>query len=522
MSSYYFTEEHNLFREGLRQFLDKEVMPNIDKWEEERRTPKELWKKFGDMGYMGLNYPEEYGGVDADFFYSVIFCEEVSKCFSGGFAVAPMVMQYMSTPYIFQHGSEHLKQKYLVPSIAGEKVSSIAITEPGAGSDVANIRTQAIREGDHYIVNGSKTFITNGVYGDYLVTVVKTNPDAGVGGISLLVIDRDAPGVSATKLKKLGWHASDTAELAFDNVKVPVENLVGEEGQGFYYLMGGLQVERLTGAIGAVAGAEAALNYALEYMAQREAFGRSLNRFQVLRHRIADLATEIEATKYFVYHLCRVHNDGKYAVKECSMAKLKATELSDRAMYECLQFFGGYGFMEEYKIARMFRDSRVLTIGGGSSEIMREIIAKMVIDDKNYARANKPLHAVKPAANGHSNGHSNGNGAPSPNQEVIVNPELITLSSITSLIEKRSEGVDPIGATLKFAFDEGSIYLDGMGDRNDISNSDEDAQCTIATSLEDFSAILRGKMDPMSAFMQGKFKVEGDMSLAMKLPQLFR
>ncbi|MEL6594187.1 MAG: acyl-CoA dehydrogenase family protein, partial [Bacteroidota bacterium] len=375
---YYFNEDHKLFRQGLRQFLDKEVMPNIDAWEEARHTPKEIWKKFGDMGYLGLNYPEKYGGVDADFFYSVIFSEEVSKCFSGGFAVAPTVMQYMATPYIFQHGSEELKQKYLVPAIAGEAVSSIAISEPGAGSDVANIQTRAVREGDHYIVNGSKTFITNGVYGDFLVTVVKTNPDAGVGGISLLVIDRDAPGVSATKLKKLGWHASDTAELAFDNVKVPASNLVGEEGQGFYYLMGGLQLERLIGAIGAVAGAESALDYALEYMAQREAFGRPINRFQVLRHRVADLATEIEATKYFIYHLCRVHNDGGYAVKECSMAKLKATELSDRAMYECLQFFGGYGFMEEYKMARMFRDSRVLTIGGGSSEIMREIIAKMV------------------------------------------------------------------------------------------------------------------------------------------------
>ncbi|MFK7922800.1 MAG: acyl-CoA dehydrogenase family protein [Bacteroidia bacterium] len=514
--NYYFTEEHNLFREGLRQFLDKEVMPNIDQWEEDQRIPKDLWKKFGDMGYMGLNYPEEYGGMNADFFYSVIFCEEVCKCFSGGFAVAPMVMQFMATPYIFQHGSEFLKQKYLVPSIAGEAVSSIAISEPGAGSDVANIKTKAIREEDHYIVNGSKTFITNGVYGDYLIMVVKTNPDAGVGGISLLIIDRDAPGVSATKLKKLGWHASDTAELAFDNVKVPVENLIGEEGQGFYYLMGGLQVERLTGAIGAVAGAESALDYALDYMAQREAFGRPINRFQVLRHRVADLATEIEATRYFVYHLCRVHNDGLYAVKECSMAKLKATELSDRAMTECLQFFGGYGFMEEYKIARMFRDSRVLTIGGGSSEIMREIIAKMVIDDKNYNRANKQLRATQiPASNGHAS-------KPTASQKVIVNPELITLSSITLLIKKRSEGVDPIGATLKFAFDEGSIFVDGVGDKNDISNSDEGAQCTIATTLVDFSAILRGKLDPMSAFMQGKFKVEGDMSLAMKLPQLFR
>ena len=245
--------------------------------------------------------------------------------------------------------------------------------EPNAGSDVANIRTTAVRDGDYYIVNGSKTFITSGVYGDVLITVVKTNPNEGFNGISLLVIDRNAEGVSATKLKKLGWHASDTAELSFDNVKVPVENLLGEENHGFFYLMDGLQLERLVGAIGGYAGSEAALDYSLQYMSEREAFGRPINKFQVLRHRVAQMASEIESIKYFVYHCCRLHAEGEYVVKECSMAKLLGTELSDKVMYQCLQFFGGYGYMEEYKMARMFRDSRIGTIGGGTSEIMREI-----------------------------------------------------------------------------------------------------------------------------------------------------
>lgn len=384
MNSYYFTEEHNLFRESLQAFLKKEVVPNIDKWEEEQRIPRDIWQKMGKMGFLGLSYPAEYGGLELDFFYDVVFCEEVSKVFSSGFAITQLVVQYMSSPYILKYGSAALKQKYLPRITSGEGISCIGITEPGAGSDAANIQTTAKLDGDFYIVNGSKTFITNAVYGDFIVTVVKTNPEAGTAGVSLLVIDRHTEGVSATKLKKLGWHASDTAELHFDNVKVPKENLIGVEGKGFYYLMGGLQIERMSGAIMAYASSEKALEYALQYMSERKAFGQTLNNFQVLRHRVAQLATEIEACKQFVLYCSRLTNDKKYAVKECSMAKLMATELSDKVMYQCLQFFGGYGYMEEYKIARMFRDSRIGTIGGGSSEIMREIIAKMVIDDVAY------------------------------------------------------------------------------------------------------------------------------------------
>lgn len=514
MSSYYFNEDHQLFRQGLRDFLKKEVTPNIDQWEEQRQIPKEIWKKMGDMGYMGLNMPEEYGGMDADFFFSVIFCEEISKCFSGGFAITPMVIQYMSSPYILKHGSKRLKEKYLAKTISGDCVSCIGISEPGAGSDVANIQTRAIREGDHYVVNGSKTFITNGVYGDIIIAVVKTDPEAGSGGVSLLVIDLDAAGVSARKLKKLGWHASDTAELNFDDVKVPVENLIGEEGQGFYYLMGGLQLERLVGGVAGVAASESALEYALQYMSERTAFGRPINKFQVLRHRVAQLASEIEAAKYFVYHCCQMHNDGHYAVKECSMAKMIATELSDKVMYQCLQFFGGYGYMEEYKIARMFRDSRVGTIGGGSTEIMREIIAKMVIDDTNYQSAAQV--APRPQARAKSMS------TPKPEKkEIIENTANMNLENVLELVNEKASGASALGNSIKFNFGEEQIFVDGKGDSNVVTTEDKDADCTVDVSMEDFAALLNGTLNPMQAVMSQKAKIKGDMAVAMKLGSLF-
>ena len=526
MKNYYFNEEHEMFRQGLKDFLAKEVHPFIDEWEEAGRIPKELWKKFGDMGYMGLNSAEKYGGVDADFFYTVVFMEEVWKCFSGGFSITPSVIQYMSAPYIEKHGSDFLKEKYLTKTISGEMVSAIGISEPGAGSDVANIKTRAILDGDHYVVNGAKTFITNGVYGDFVVAVVKTDPDKGVNGVSLLIIDLDAEGVSKRKLKKLGWHASDTAELNFDEVRVPKENLIGAPGQGFYYLMGGLQLERLVGAVGAVAGSEQALEYALQYMSEREAFGRPINKFQVLRHRVAQLASEIEALKYFVYHCCRLHNDGQYAVKECSMAKLLATELSDKVVYQCLQFFGGNGFMEEYKIARMFRDSRVGTIGAGTSEIMREIIAKMVIDDKQYrpsgdvqvrssgSRGSAGENGGKKVAS-KTNGTSNGKGS-----ETVITTEF-NMEKLVSTMAEKAGGASALGHTIKFVFAEGCVYVDGTGESNAVSTDDKDAECTVNVEKDDLQAMLEGELSPMSAFMSGKLGVEGDMSVAMKVGELF-
>ncbi len=503
MNSYYFTEEHEMFRESLKAFLQKEVIPNIDQWEKDRRIPREVWKKMGDMGFLGLSYPEEYGGSELDFFYDVVFCEETCKVFSGGFSITQNVVQYMSAPYILKYGSDDLKKKYLPGIISGDLISSIGISEPSAGSDAANIKTTAIKNGDHYVVNGSKTFITNAVYGDFIVTVVKTDPNAGPGGVSLLVIDRDTEGVSARKLDKLGWHASDTAELSFDDVKVPVGNLIGEEGQGFYYLMGGLQLERLVGAVMGYSGCESAIEYSLQYMSERKAFGRTINKFQVLRHRIAQLVSEVEATKQFVLHCSRMHNDGKYAVKECSMAKLLASELSDKVSYQCLQFFGGYGYMEEYKIARMFRDSRIGTIGGGTSEIMREIIAKMVIDDVSYQAAGNSA-SVEPAVN-NGNGDSNGNG----------------LDAILGGIQSKAESAKPLGKSLKFDFGGQQLHIDGTGEKNQVTTQDNDADCTVDISLEDFNALIRGQLNPMTAMMSGKLKIKGDMGVAMKLQSLF-
>ena len=386
MSNYHFEEKHELFRSSLRAFLNKEVVPFVDEWEKNREVPKSVWKKFGDMGFLGLMYPEAYGGTDLDFFHTVVFAEELSHVWSGGVSTNFLVSQYMSSTYILHHGSEELKQKYLPKTAAGEYIAAVGITEPDAGSDVANIKTRAEKQGDHYIVNGSKTFITNGYYADYIVATVKTSPVEGYAGTSLLVIDFNSEGITRTKLDKLGLHASDTSEISFSNVKVPVSNLIGDEGNGFYYLMEGLQLERLVGAIGPVSSAERMLEYALNYMKERKAFGKSISKFQVLRHRMAQLHSEIEVTKAFVYHCCRLQNDNQYAVKETSIAKLMATELSKKVADECLQFLGGYGYMEEYKLARAFRDSRVGTIVAGTSDIMREIISKMYIDEVSYKK----------------------------------------------------------------------------------------------------------------------------------------
>lgn len=387
MASKYFTEEHELFRDSLRSFIQKEVLPNINEWEEQQRIPRSIWKKMGDMGFLGLSYPEEYGGSNLDFFYDVVFNEEIGKTNCGGFVITQQVVQYMSGPYILKYGSEFLKQKYLPGLISGDLISCIGITEPGAGSDAQNIQSRAVREGDYYIVNGSKTFITNAVYGDILIMVVKTDPSAGAAGVSLLAVDLNSDGISRRKLKKLGWHSSDTAELNFDHVKVPVENLIGEEGSGFFYLMNGLQLERICFVPSSIAGMEWAIDQSLQYMSEREAFGRPINKFQVLRHRIAQLASEVEAAKALGYYCAEMYSKGIYDVRLCSMNKLIVTELHEKLATQCLQFYGGYGFMEDYPMARAYRDVRVGTIGGGSSEILREILAKLIVDDVNYSKA---------------------------------------------------------------------------------------------------------------------------------------
>ena len=387
MDNRYFTEEHELFRESFKGFLQKEVVPHIEKWEKTGTIERFIWEKFGEMGYFGLNYSEKYGGLDLDIFYTVIFLEELQKINSGGFAAAMWAHSYLAMTHVAKEGDERIKEKYLTASIDGTKIGCLCITEPSGGSDVAAMKSTAVKKGNKYILNGSKTFITNGAYSDYLVVAAKTNPELKNKGMSMFIVDRDTPGISATKLDKLGWRASDTAEIAFDNVEIPEENLMGEEGKGFPYIMQHFAFERLIMGINAHARAEYALDYTLNYMGEREAFGKTIDKFQALRHSIADMASEVEMNKEFNYSVADRLDKGVYVVKEASMSKLLSTKMADKVIYQCLQFLGGYGYMEDYPLARLSRDSRLGPIGGGTSEILREIIAKMVIDGKQYKPA---------------------------------------------------------------------------------------------------------------------------------------
>lgn len=387
MNSLYFTEEHKLFRESIQDFLKKEVVPHIEKWEKSGTIDRFIWKKFGDMGFFGISYPEAYGGLNLDLFYAVILLEELQKINSGGFAAAIWAHVYLAMTHLNKEGNHDIKQRYLTPSISGDKIGCLCITEPFGGSDVAGMRSTAVKEGDSYILNGSKTFITNGFYSDYLIVAAKTSPELGNKGISIFVVDRESEGLSATKLDKLGWRASDTGEIAFDNVKVPLTNLLGDENGGFGYIMQHFSLERLIMGINAHARAEFALEYALQYMSEREAFGRSIDKFQALRHNIADLYTEMEICKEFNYSVAYRLNKNQYVVKEATMSKLKSTKMADDVIYQCLQFLGGYGYMENYPMARLLRDSRLGPIGGGTSEILREILAKIIIDKKEYKPA---------------------------------------------------------------------------------------------------------------------------------------
>lgn len=380
----YYTEEHEAFRASLKEFLKREVIPYVDKWEKDGFVDKAVFKKFGEMGYFGLNYPEAHGGLNLDLFYTVVLLEELQKVNSGGFAAAIWAHVYLAMTHLEKEGDAYIKEKYLVPSIDGDSVGCLCISEPFAGSDVAGMRTTAVKNGDHYLLNGSKTFITNGVYSDYLVIAAKTNPEAGNKGLSIFVVDRKTEGISATSLEKLGWKASDTAEIAFDNVKIPVSNLLGEEGKGFPYIMQHFALERLIMGINAHARAEYALEYAIEYMGERKAFGKSIDKFQALRHKVADLSSQVEMCKAFNYSVVSRMINKEYVVKEASMSKLQSTKIADEVIYECLQLLGGYGYMEEYPMARLLRDSRLGPIGGGTSEILREIIAKMIFEKKEY------------------------------------------------------------------------------------------------------------------------------------------
>jgi acyl-CoA dehydrogenase len=527
--SLYFTEEHELFRQSVRSFVEKEVVPFADKWEEDRQIPREVYLKMGELGFLGINHSEKYGGSNNDFFYTVVLLEEIAHGGLAGFAAAHSVHQYMSTAHLCKAGSEELKQKYLPGAIDGSKWGALAVTEPGAGSDVANIRTTARREGDYYILNGQKTFITNGVYGDFVTVSAKTDPNAGPAGISLIVVDQGSEGFRTNKLKKMGWHSSDTAEMFFDNVKVPVSNLIGKENQGFYYIMESFQLERLVAAISAVAGCDIVIETTLKYINEREAFGKQIKKFQAIRHTLVELITEVEACRQLTYHTCWQYENNIFAVKECSMVKMLATELGKKAADVCLQFFGGYGYMEEYPIARMYRDARVGTIVGGTTEIMKEILAKIVIDGISYESAYNAMKEQQDAPEAVSSEPAettdNNNNQHKSNTTMSAQPETAR-DIIKSLPERfkadKAEGLDstfhfdvsgPNGGQFTVSVKNGACTV--------VDGFQGTPTCVVTTSDQVYEDTELGRTNPQMAVMMGKIKIS-NLGEMMKFVGLFR
>lgn len=379
MTSYqqYFNETHNMIRDTARKFVQREVLPFVAEWEEAGSFPRELYEKAGEAGLLGIGHPEEFGGTGGDVFMKVAASEELMRSTSGGL-VASLGSLDIGLPPVWKWGSEEMKKRVVPDVISGKKIQALAITEPGGGSDVAAIQTRAVRDGDHFVLNGSKTFITSGVRADFYTVAVRTGGD-GFGGISLLLVEKGTPGFSVGRnLKKMCWWASDTAELFFDNCRVPVTNLIGAENMGFYAIMSNFQSERLSLAIMSNMTSQIALEESLRYVQERKAFGKPISKFQVLRHKLADMATQLEASREFTYRVAAKMNAGETVVKEISMAKNFATSVSDFVTYEAVQLFGGMGFMRESVVERLYRDNRILSIGGGTYEIMNEVISKQL------------------------------------------------------------------------------------------------------------------------------------------------
>ena len=396
-----FEPHHEMFRQAVRAFVQKEVEPHVEEWEQAGEIPKSIWPRMGALGFLGVEYDEKYGGAGADVLTTAVLCEEMARARCASLAMAVGVHTDMASPHLYWTGSEALKEKYLPAICRGEALTAIAVTEPGGGSDVAAIRTRAVRDGDHYVLDGSKMFITNGVLADLYFVAARIqdsplatkpltakpltlpSPQRGEGGrhrgISMFLVERSTPGFTVSrKLDKMGNRASDTAELAFEGMRVPAENLLGAEGKGFYEVMRVFQRERLVAGLHAVAGCERALEDTIAYVQQRHAFDEPLAKKQVVRHKLADLATLIEAGRWLTYAACLKFRDREEAVKEISMVKLFTAEMAQKVAYDCVQLHGGYGYMREYPIERFFRDIRLMTIGGGTSEIMKEIIAKQM------------------------------------------------------------------------------------------------------------------------------------------------
>ncbi len=378
-----FTDQHEMLRRTIRAFVEKEVVPEVAAWEEAGRIPRSFWRRLGELGLLGLEFPVEYGGGGGDFLSSVVLGEEMARCRSAGVAFSVLVHTDMSSPWLARYGTDAQKRKYLPGIIRGETVCALGITEPGTGSDMAALSTRAERKGDRYLLTGGKIFITNGVYGDLYFVAVRTGgglPERRHDGISMFLVERGLPGFEISrKLDKMGMRASDTAELSFQECPIPAENLLGVEGRGFGQLAAGLQRERIIAAVLALSAAAHALEDTMTYLRERHAFGEPLARKQVLRHRVADMATEIEAARQLVYRAAALYDSGRDCVTLVSMAKLFATETANRVAYQAVQMHGGYGYMRESPVEGFFRDVRLWTIASGTSEIMREIIARRLM-----------------------------------------------------------------------------------------------------------------------------------------------
>ncbi|MDO9112058.1 MAG: acyl-CoA dehydrogenase family protein [Desulfatirhabdiaceae bacterium] len=377
-SEIYFNRDHDLVRKSVRDFVNKEINPHVDAWEEAGMIPlHDLFKKMGELGFLGIRYDESCGGEGLDYWYETIVLEELARIHCGGIPMAIAVQSCMATPALEEFGSEHIKQTYLKPALKGELVAAIAVTEPDAGSDVAALKTTARRDGGHYFLNGSKTYITNGLQADFLTLLARTSDAPGYHSFSLFVVPTDIRGfVVSRKLDKLGMRSSDTAELYFDNMKIPAENLIGRENEGFIQQMKQFQHERFAALPLSYIGVQETIKETIDYLRGRVVFGKPLIAKQVLRHRLAHWLAEAETIQQLTYHIVRMKSAGKDVTREISMGKLLAGDLLNDVTAGCLQMFGGLGFMNEMRISRRFRDARLISIGGGASEVMSEIIAK--------------------------------------------------------------------------------------------------------------------------------------------------
>jgi len=513
-----FTEDHDVFRRSVRRFLETEVAPYAGEWEAAGRIPREVFRRMGELGFLGITAPPEYGGQGGDLLFAVAFLEELPRSLMGGFAASVSVQEFMATAHIAAHGSEVLKRRYWAPSIAGEKVGALAVTEPDAGSDVAALRTTAVRDGEVFVVTGAKTFITNGAEGDFFTTAVRTG-GPGSGGISLLVIDADTPGVKvARRLRKVGWHASDTAELAFEEARVPVKNLVGPENGGFGLLVEAFALERLCAAAIAVGSADLALETTVRYLGERKAFGKPLHAFQALTHRLADAAARLEAARHLTYHLARLMMEGQPAVTEAAMAKLVSTELLVEVADLCLQCHGGYGYMEEYPAARFFRDARASTLAGGTSEIMREIVARALVERFAAEDRTPPPPTPKEKPMNEEMTVPAASSAPAGPPTV----ESIARSLPARFLAEKAEGWKSVfhyrikGAEKP----EWTVTIDGNACTVEEGHHGS-PDCVVEMKEDTFLAVETGKMNPQTAFLMGRVRVS-NLTEMMRFIKLFR